>query len=54
MLIDFRERGERGRKTMDVGEKHQSVASHRHPNQAQTQKLGVCPDLEPNPPPFGV
>ena len=40
LLIDFRERG---REKEKEGEKHQSVASHRRPDQDQTHSPSQCP-----------
>ena len=56
MLIDLRERGRGGGeresdRNIDVREKHQLVASHKCPD--QTRSLGMCPDWESNPQPFG-
>lgn len=35
-------------------EKHLSVAFHTHPTGDETRSLGMCPDWEQSPPPFGV
>ena len=50
-----RERG-REREKRHVREKHQLVASCMHPNHVDrgwNHKLGMCPDRESNPQPFG-
>ena len=57
-FIDFRERG-RGKKrerkrNISVREKHQSIASCINLTGNQTHDLGMCPDRESNPQPFGV
>ena len=49
MLIDFRERGSEGE-----GEKHRWDASLMHLNPGQNCNLGMCPDQESNPQPFGL
>ena len=49
MGIDFRERG---RKT-SMRERYQLIASYTRPNWGQTSNLGMCPDRESNPQPFG-
>ena len=65
LLIFFRKRG-RGRERerninvkekhryIHVREKHQLVASHTCPNGDWNCNLGMCPNWELNPPPFGV
>ena len=50
ILTEFRERGMEGGR----GEKHPSVASHKHLNRDSTggpgmHNLGVCPDWESDP-----
>lgn len=47
-----REREEGGREREN--EKHQSVACTRTPTRDQTSNMGICPDLELNPPPLDV
>ena len=46
MIIDFRERGEEkggGEKNSYVREKHQSIASHMHPDQGLNPQSGYVP-----------
>ena len=53
MFIDLWERGRKREK--HVCEKHWSVASHAFPNRGnQTGNLGMCPDQESDPQPFGA
>ena len=61
-FIDFRER-ERVRahtqeRNIDVREKHPFVASYTHPHRqldwGTNRSLGMCPDRESNPQPFGT
>ena len=57
MLIDFRERGregERERKKIDVGEKHDQLPLICALMGDGTCNLGMCPDWELNPRPYSL